>query len=188
MLSEVTEKLAGTFCHDCFIGIISAGSGSNSEERSRIYEKLSGCTSAGGCNHANGGKLPTSTWNPGGCTVQDSPLVTHCHDGQKQTAVPGIQKWYKDHNNVDILDSNVHFFDDRISNVDPFKYTAYNARQISCDSRDATHGGAIGLCGARLSEIQKVSGVKFCSDAGSSDDTNLQEIQDGEYSDNKFIV
>jgi len=188
MLAEVTEKLAGTFCHECFVGIISAGSGSNSKERSRIYEKLSGCSSPGGCNHAQGGKLPTSTWNTGGCTVKDSPLVTRCHDGQKQTAVPGIQKWYKDHNNVDVPDSNVYMFDDRTSNIAPFKYTAYNARQISCDSRDKTHGGAIGLCGARLSEIQRVPGVSFCSGAGSSDDANLLEIEDGKYSDNQLII
>lgn len=169
MLAELTQSLAGTFCHDCYLGTISAGdaSGSGSPERARLYEKLSA-----------GGDLPTSAWNPGGCANQGSPLVTGCADTIKQTAIPGIIQWYKDNEGAQIADSDVYFFDDRSININPFMGLSYNARQISCSGRDLD--GAIGLCGATLSEIQKVSGVYLCNGL-KVDDTNLLEVKEGHY-------
>merc|ERR550525_820574 len=91
MLSEVAEKLPMTFCSNCSIGVVSQGdaSGHGSKERTLLVKKL----------NASGG-LPTSTWNDPGCTVADSPLITKCHDGDKMTAVPQIQRWYKEAHNI----------------------------------------------------------------------------------------
>jgi len=180
MLSELTQNLAGTFCHKCFLGIITAGTASGrwSAERTRLYNKLSA-----------GGKLPTSKWNPiNGCVNHGSPLVTACADGTKQTAVPGIQQWYKENNGAIIADSDVYFFDDRSSNVIPFKGFPYNARQISCDSRDHSHGDAIGLCGARLSEIKQEPGVILCNGKAAEGDVNLVEFEDGHYRNRTSVI
>jgi hypothetical protein len=167
-LSQLALNLAGTFCHGCHLATISAGSaaGEGSDERARLYEKLS-----------EGGDLPVSVWNAGGCTVQDSPLVTGCADGNKQNAIPGIQQWYKSNSGANIADSDVYFFDDRSMNVAPFKNLPYNARQISCETRDLS--GSIGLCGARLSEVQRVAGVHLCS--GAAGDVSVIEVADGHY-------
>lgn len=168
-LSELAMSLAGTFCHECHLATISAGNaeGPGSPERQRLHEKLSA-----------GGLLPTIEWNTGGCNVQGSPLVTGCADGHKQNAVPGIQQWYNNAHGVSIADQDVYFFDDRAVNVRSFLNTAYNARQISCATRDL--GGAIGLCGARLSEVLKTPGVYFCG-GDSTDDAALREFADGRY-------
>jgi hypothetical protein len=89
-----------------------------------------------------------------------SPFVTSCADGHKQKAVPGIMQYYKTHNGAQIANSDVHFFDDRSSNIVAFQGLGYNARQISCESRD--RGGSIGLCGAALHEIVATAGVQLC--------------------------
>jgi hypothetical protein len=74
--------------------------------------------------------------------------------------VPGIIQYYKTHNGAQIANSDVHFFDDRSSNVVAFQGLGYNARQISCESRDRS--GSIGLCGAALHEIVATTGVQLC--------------------------
>jgi len=152
-LSHLTQGVAKTFCNSCYLGVISAGTagGDDSAERGVLHDRLEAGTT----------KRPlTKGWNPAGCTVT-SPLVTSCTDGQKQTAVPGIIEWYKTHNGAQIADSDVHFFDDRSSNVIPFQGLGYNARQISCRTRD----GEIGLCGAELHEIVATAGVQLCPKA-----------------------
>merc|ERR1712232_1253321 len=83
--------------------------------------------------------------------------------GGKQTAIPGIKQWYESKENVSIADSDIYFFDDRSINIKPFRGLPYNARQISCDTRDPSLGNAVGLCGARLSEIKKAPGVFLCN-------------------------
>merc|ERR1712039_19854 len=119
-----------------------------------------------------GGKIPDgitneATWVScvGGTGAPNSPrpFVTQCADGHKQDAVPYIKMWYGGQN-LHFMDDEVYFFDDRISNVDPFgKDKPYNAKQISCASRDSGHNNEIGLCGAALDEITLDKGKKTCS-------------------------
>jgi len=89
-----------------------------------------------------------------------SPLVTFCPDGQKQTAMPGIIDWYRVHAQVEIADEDVHFYDDRLVNIESFRHTKYNAHQISCDKRDL--GDSIGYCGASVHEVVPDHGVVNC--------------------------
>ena len=57
-----------------------------------------------------------------------------------------------------IAKSEVYMFDDKASNINPFRGTGMNAHQVSCGSREGGHG----LCGATLGEIQKAKGVTTC--------------------------
>jgi len=149
-LSELAQTVSQTFCSGCHLGTISAGdaSGSGSAERNVLHDRLS---------DGDGTHTLPSSWSSG--CYGSTPLVTSCTDGQKQNAVPGIINWYRQNVGVYINDENVHFFDDRESNVQPFYGTTYNARQISCATRD----GAVGLCGAQTSEIVSTRGVALCN-------------------------
>jgi len=151
VLSEVSQFIAQTFCSQCYIGTISAGSasGAGSAERGVLHDKL-----------AVPGHLPTTSWSA--CSPVTSPLVTGCPDGTKQNAVGGIVSWYQQNVGASIANGDVHFYDDRADNVKPFASTGYNARQISCSSRDSKYGNAIGLCGAEVSEIVPDAGVQVC--------------------------
>merc|ERR1711865_123636 len=71
-------------------------------------------------------------------------------------------EWYRQNEGAQIADSDVYFFDDRSENIEPFRSTAYNARQISCATRD--RGGSVGYCGAELSEITDAPGVAVCGE------------------------
>eukprot|EP00929_Paragymnodinium_shiwhaense_P100894 TRINITY_DN6358_c0_g1_i1.p2 TRINITY_DN6358_c0_g1~~TRINITY_DN6358_c0_g1_i1.p2 ORF type:complete len:266 (-),score=50.81 TRINITY_DN6358_c0_g1_i1:113-910(-) len=150
VLSEAAQFIDHTFCAGCYLSTISAGSasGPNSPERTVMLNIL---------KVGPGANLLPNVWGDG-CNPKVSPLVLGCPDGHKQETVPGVLKWYADHG-VSIEDKNVHFFDDRVSNVRPFEGKPYNARQISCGSRD----GAIGLCGAKPDELVGDTGVKLCS-------------------------
>jgi len=87
-----------------------------------------------------------------------SPLVVGAVDGRKHETVRKIVNWLKGHRTVNIAPSQVFFFDDRSDNVLSFRGTGYNAKQVSCKSRET----GIGLCGATPDEIVKEKGVKTC--------------------------
>jgi hypothetical protein len=158
VVSEGLLKLNQTFCHDCYIGIVSAGNamGKGSDMRKKIVELLQ-----------QGGHLPVGgceAWNPRGHAPLHGPLVTSYSEGKKQHAVHGIQKFYADHFNASIEDEQVYFFDDRQVNIDPFEaYQSkhkYNARMISCEPR-IHHSG---MCGATLAELKHPqTGVTTCN-------------------------
>lgn len=152
-LSELAQAVEGTFCSACHLGVISAGdaSGDGSAERGILHDRLAVADAS----------LPDD-WAAPGCDGT-TPLVTKCGDGQKQNAVPGIIRWYEQNMGAQIVDSDVHFFDDRSDNIEPFRNLKYNARQISCATRD--RGDSIGYCGAQLSEIVATPGVATCRDA-----------------------
>jgi len=88
-----------------------------------------------------------------------SSLCLSWPDEQKQNAVGSIVKWYKSAHNITIPTERVHFFDDRHKNILPFTDynaqfgTQFNARMISCGTRDSTMGDATGDCGAHITEI-----------------------------------
>jgi len=153
-LSPLTQFINQTFCQSCYVGTISAGTadGAGSDERADLYAHLRQVLASW--------KMYTDDWSKSGCNDVTSPLVTSCNDGSKQNAVPKIVALYEKHENITIAKENVHFFDDRESNIKPFEGTGYNAHQISCDKRD--RNGAIGLCGAQLKEITQDKGVALC--------------------------
>jgi len=167
-LSVLGQQLDQTFCNECYIGTISAGvaSGPNSDLRAELFKELSKGKFGDQLAHAS----TPDKWLEG-CNVnvaveeqQKTPLLLSCADGTKQSAVPGIIEYYKFWTGVTISDDKVHFFDDRISNVQPFiddDLIKYNAHQISCNPRDSTHdkvgeSGAVGMCGATLDEMAVV--------------------------------
>jgi hypothetical protein len=156
-LSAVARAVNKTFCRDCYKAAISAGDadGPTSAERTDLYTHL---------QHL----LPTNEWAASGCDIVNSPLVTSCQDGHKQTAVPKIVAWYGKRG-VTVADEDVYFFDDRVENILPFFANGlrYNAHQVSCATRDdpaweTNPHGSIGLCGGTLEEVVPLSGVSRC--------------------------
>ncbi|CAJ1397487.1 unnamed protein product [Effrenium voratum] len=160
-LSQVGQSMAGTFCTQCYVGIVTAGdaSGANSQERAALVQRL-----------ASRGKLLSQEWSgPSAagqprraCKASDvfqSTLVAGCLDGTKQEAAKALLTMLS-MRGIGILPSNVWLFDDRADNIHPFQGSGMNARQISCASRD--HRMGTGVCGATNQEIQEQPGVKLC--------------------------
>merc|ERR1711957_727120 len=129
-------------------GIVTAGmaTGAGSEERTRMLELL------GGPNWTL-----SDEWSARKPVT--STLVVGAIDTRKQESVRDMMSWLKKERDIHIQDHRVHFFDDRIINILPFKGTGFNARQISCPSRD----GEIGFCGGTLAEATDDIGVHDCS-------------------------
>lgn len=153
--AEGSHRLSESFCNQCYLGVISAGSAGSSggAERKDVVKMLK-----------QGGKLNTDKWNPSGCHVRgQSPLITSCSD--KPSAIPGIMKYYKDTEGVDIADADVHFYDDQPYNIVVFEGLGYNAHQVSCGSTGGTAGGFDGgddKCAASLAEVNDSPGIKYC--------------------------
>jgi len=174
-LSEVGISLDGTPCEKCYVGVVSAGGadvdkfGPNNAMRKELVKRLNGP-----------GRLLSTQWSGPqatkkqygkNCTEEDaqSQMVVGCNDGTKQWAVAGILTWLHKEHGVDILPGDVWHFDDRSNNIEPFRGSGFNARQISCETRDdaswtppSHRDGAIGLCGATKAEIRKEPGVVLC--------------------------
>lgn len=166
IFSEALQGIDETFCGSCYLATLSAGGATGGgvdgkTEQKALYAQLSKMDSMGALEEK---------WGTG-CDFKGSPLMTKCTDGQKQTAVPHILDYYKKTQGVEIATDEVYFFDDRVSNVAPFKglEQKYNARQISCPTRDETHNKEIGWCGAEIKELERKKGVHLCDD--SSDET-----------------
>lgn len=144
-LSQAAQTLDQTFCQGCYLGIVSHGdaSGSGSAERSYLLDNVLVSRPFRTLAAAND---RAKYWSESGQVV--SPLVLGWPDGQKQNAVGGIVDWYSQLG-INIPAGKVYFFGDRTENIPPFQGTGYNAREISCQSRDYSIGGGIvGLCGA----------------------------------------
>lgn len=144
-LSEVGQAVQRTFCGGCYVATVSHGDAGGPVEQAVLLQ------------HLRGVETPPNVWSYG-CRVR-SPLVLGCAEGQKQLAVRAIIDWYRTNRRVSIADADVYMFDDREDNVSPFRLTRFNARQISCPTRD----GPVGLCGAALWEIQRTPGVHTCN-------------------------
>ena len=71
--------------------------------------------------------------------------------------------WYAGQG-ITIPPQKVYFYGDRTENIGPFADKGYNAREISCGSRDYSlyANGMVGYCGARVSEIVDTPGVAGC--------------------------
>mmetsp|Transcript_22146 Transcript_22146/g.55424 ORF Transcript_22146/g.55424 Transcript_22146/m.55424 type:complete len:302 (+) Transcript_22146:94-999(+) len=162
-LSPVGQGFAPTFCAGCYTGIVTAGdaSGWQSDERGLLVHKM-----------RTFGKLVSTEWagpslhgegraNCSGLEV-NTTLVVGCDDGTKQYALASAVAWVESTENVTIAPEHVWHFDDRDGNVLAFSGTGFNARMVSCGTRD--YGGAVGLCGATHAEIVPSSGVVVCSE------------------------
>eukprot|EP00401_Gymnodinium_catenatum_P039585 CAMPEP_0117483020 /NCGR_PEP_ID=MMETSP0784-20121206/13722_1 /TAXON_ID=39447 /ORGANISM="" /LENGTH=430 /DNA_ID=CAMNT_0005277539 /DNA_START=32 /DNA_END=1324 /DNA_ORIENTATION=- len=149
--------LAQTACGGCYVGIASYGNAGNWREKhalaakvldTRPYQELA-------ANHSD-----ARTWTYGIHIPSSSPLVVYAHDRMKQWAVEGILAWYWS-KGVKIQRNRVWHYDDRADNAAFFAGTGFNARQISCRSRDSRQRG-VGYCGATPDEITRVPGVYSC--------------------------
>jgi len=156
------EGISTTFCGECYLGICSAGNvgGYQSAERQYIVEHILRTSHQDALVRV----VPSATaWSHG--THVQSPLVYGQPDTIKQEAVNAIRQWYQAQH-IAIKPENVYFFGDRTENIKPFAELGFNAREISCGSRDLyQYGGSeiIGFCGARPQEIIKSSGIALCS-------------------------
>ena len=152
-LSQAAQTLDQTFCNRCYLGIVSHGtaSGDGSAERSYLLDNVLVSRPFSRLAASN----PQATyWSASGEVV--SPLVLGWPDGLKQNAVGGIVDWYAKLG-INIPAAKVYFFGDRTENIPPFQGTGYNAREISCQSRDYSIGnGIVGLCGATTVSWQSI--------------------------------
>mmetsp|Transcript_66284 Transcript_66284/g.158154 ORF Transcript_66284/g.158154 Transcript_66284/m.158154 type:complete len:654 (+) Transcript_66284:102-2063(+) len=159
-LSEAAQTLPETFCNSCYLGVVSAGDagGHTSPERPFLLENVLRSEKFDKMKSENS---QASTWSD--YPTVNSPLVLEWPNREKQDAAEGIVSWYAQQG-VTIPPNKVHFFGDRTENIGPFAEKGYNAREISCDSRDYTlySSGMVGLCGARKSEIVDTPGVAQC--------------------------
>lgn len=146
VISQLGMHIEDTFCGTCYRGVVTAGtvSGADSLERQQVLELL-------------GGERATlsSEWSKR--EYVKSSLVIVAQDGRKQESVRDIVSWFET-KGVVFEDKHVHFFDDRDGNVPPFDGYGWNARQVSCGSRN----DMIGECGATISEIVEAEGVFTC--------------------------
>lgn len=154
VLSDAAQHIEETFCMNCYKAIVTATEATGSPEHTVLRQQLGKGVGADiiGKNDPNTCESKTVT----------SPFVICWPDGKKQEAIPDLISWYDKNANVTIAKSDVYMFDDRDTNIKPFQGTGYNARQISCSSRDTSTGGVIGLCGAKATEIVKTKGVQTC--------------------------
>ena len=83
-------------------------------------------------------------------------------DGDKPSKVKQIVDMYEKAGNYTIPKEKIYFFDDKKMNVQYFEKAGYNARQVSCETRDSRLNNDIGLCGATSSEIVPLNGVSYC--------------------------
>mmetsp|Transcript_21865 Transcript_21865/g.41722 ORF Transcript_21865/g.41722 Transcript_21865/m.41722 type:complete len:194 (+) Transcript_21865:218-799(+) len=85
---------------------------------------------------------------------------------KKPEHVRSIVNWLRDEAKEQIEDKDVYFFDDYIPNIEAFQNSGFNARLISCSSRDhmslGDSGHSVGLCGAMAEEVVRTPGVYMC--------------------------
>jgi len=154
------QGLFSTFCGECYLGVVSAGdaSGEKSAERRYLTENVLLSRPQQELEKVN---AQATHWSHADNVV--SPFVLVQPDGTKQVAVEHILDWYLEQG-IEVPASRVHFFGDRTGNIGPFAQKGYNAKEISCASRDNYFKGAVGLCGAMPEEITPEAGVHLCSE------------------------
>jgi len=151
-LSDLAQHLEETFCSSCYLGIISAGSAGGPAEK----DVLQGIMAKG----VTGAKGVPPFWS--GPDEITSSLIIGCPDANKGRCAKGVVGWYAQQNII-IPPEEVYFFDDHVGNTASFAPHGYNARQISCSSRDWTVGnGLVGLCGASITEVVQSKGIVNC--------------------------
>ncbi|CAE8682945.1 unnamed protein product [Polarella glacialis] len=154
----IPGALAQTFCDACFLGVVSAGfaSGENSAERAFLASKVLVSKAHDALVRQTS---QASAWSYYKNVV--SPFVLGQPDRTKHYAVERILGWYSNQG-ITIPPAKVHFFGDRTENIVAFQSRGFNAREISCGSRDTSMNGMVGLCGGRVEEIVDTPGVATC--------------------------
>lgn len=159
-LSEMSaEGISKTFCGSCYLGIVSAGHGSGAGSTWNNYLLTNVMRNPLQDALMDANPAYRMTWSYG--TDVHSPYVLSQGDRRKQDAAVGILAWYARHGAI-ILPANVYFFGDRTENIMPFQEMGFNSQEISCESRDWSHGRRIGYCGATLVEIEPRQGNFLC--------------------------
>lgn len=146
-LSEFGQSFGSTFCSRCHLGIVSAGGVGGDGEKHELLLRLKGAS-----------VLPRQ-WSVSSSI--DSPLVVGCPDPQKSTCVKGVFDWYR-RSGIVIPPHSVYFFDDHTDIFKGFGRYGFNARQVSCASRDAAIANLVGFCGAKTHEIVRKQGIFTC--------------------------
>jgi len=132
---------SATFCGQCHLGIVSQGGAGGPEMKQALEQHLPG---AG------------TDWS--GPNPVTSPLIIGCADAMKAQCAKGIVDWYRTSKGINIPSGEVYFFDDHDGNTNGFGAMGFNARQISCGSRD----GPYGFCGGQPGEVVRAKGVQNC--------------------------
>lgn len=140
VLSLLAEKAGGPACHECRRGIVSSSHAGGPEMQTILRSKL------GVADHFSYASDITS------------PLVLECGVGVKHHCALGILDWYLKTQNILIKPQDVHLFDDDAENLVGFDVHGMNAHQVSCASRDGSHG----RCGGHPDEVQLGRGTTFC--------------------------
>jgi len=154
------EGISSTFCNKCHLGITSAGhgSGDHSEWNRYLLDHVMRSEVQDGFAAAH---PESKRWSRG--TSVSSPYMLGQKNKVKQNAVELIRQWYGEKpREVCIRPESVYFFGDRTENIRPFQQRRFNSREISCSSRDHSHGDTIGYCGATPQEVRKEAGNILC--------------------------
>jgi len=164
-LSDAALRLNQTFCKSCHMGIIAEmpSSGDMSKMHAEVIMYL------------NKGKTHDLTvenkWHEFKTSAQENvtaPLLMNVKAAYKHHAALDIKNWYSSKKHIEIKAPDVYVFDDVKESVESFKGHGFNARQVSCHSRDSSHQGLVGRCGATTEEIKKDAGIHTCTKMQSS--------------------
>lgn len=154
--------ISKTFCNQCYIGVSSTGNagGKNSRERAYLLEHVLVTDTQ---KEFNTEHVDATEWSYFGDV--NSPLALHVPNTEKQFSVEDIRKWYSS-KGILIAKEHVYFFGDRMENIPHFQEFGFNAREISCETRDyELYGGSgmVGFCGATPGEIVREQGIHSCN-------------------------
>lgn len=158
VLSQVGLDLDKTFCAQCHIGIVTAGTAGAdgaTNERGVLFGKLDEASPDGGAGDGS--------WSRAFKPLH-SPLVYSCPDPKKGQCVQSLLDFLNGQQ-ANIPKDEVYFFDDHWGNAPEMLQFGFNGREVSCASRDGTiSNGLVGECGARLCEIVREKGLKTCGE------------------------
>ena len=159
-LSRLALGLSATSCgRNCYVGVLTAGKPS-AQQAQNLWGRFNALPFGLGGGVTSMQETPWLEASSLRSHTATTPLIVHAHDGRKQEWVRNILLFYREHAHVAIRDERVFFFDDRSSNVLGFAGTPWNARQVSCASREGSTGG----CGGKPEEISAGRGVKLCGE------------------------
>ena len=90
-ISDAGQNLQNTFCNQCYLGVVSAGSASGPDEKAYLLEHV---LQSVPYSQIRSQEADATKWS---WRSLDSPLVLGWADKKKQDAVEGIIAWYANH-------------------------------------------------------------------------------------------
>eukprot|EP00308_Calcidiscus_leptoporus_P022821 CAMPEP_0119368518 /NCGR_PEP_ID=MMETSP1334-20130426/15165_1 /TAXON_ID=127549 /ORGANISM="Calcidiscus leptoporus, Strain RCC1130" /LENGTH=170 /DNA_ID=CAMNT_0007385173 /DNA_START=373 /DNA_END=881 /DNA_ORIENTATION=- len=136
-LSEAAAHLESTPCSGCLVGAIASGAlgGRGSTLRRVLYQTLTKPPLLGiGSGVSDHSKGKSKLWSS--ATMVRSPLVVNRDSETLQETVRKIVRWYERATAQPIANRAVYYFDDSRARVRSLTNTGFNARQVSCATRD----------------------------------------------------